>query len=375
MGQPVFVSNVVVGPGRSAPGGRRDAAPDRGSSVESDANQVFKFSRVLWFPMSVYAISIGTTAVLAFQAWTLLCTAIGGVPGLETTDACVRGFDDALVRWLTMGDWGHLAPVLDGETGAKLAASYRLVFSLQAVGAYLIWSLAAVAMARIMAVRIARDQYLSLRETLAFAWSTRYTALLHAPCVLAPMLFLWGCTFVIGLVGQITWVGWVLNAVLLPLTFLFTIVLRLMGLAGVLSLGLTPAAIATEKSGTYDALGKAYNYIFARPLVVIFYLLLLAAFVYLLNHMVFEPGFLRQHIARVLCPLWSNPTFEQIVKGNAAGLDGVAWFAAWLHRVIYWLLEAVIDGLVLSFLSGALTAMYLIFRRDIDGADYSSVVK
>ncbi len=343
--------------------------------MESDANQVFKFSRVLWFPVSVYAIGIGAAAVATFHAWTWIVALLTGAGDLTVAEACVRGFQTSIVRWVLTGAWADVAPAVPADAQVALRDHYALVFSLQCVGAYLIWSISSVALARIMAVRIARDQYISLREAFTFAWGTRFTSLLHAPCVIAPMAVIWLVVAIIGLVASVPWIGWIASFLLLPVTFLFTIVFKLIGITGILSLGLTPAAIATERRGTYDAIGKAYNYFFARPFVVIFYLLLLAAFVHIVENIVFDADALRQHVARLVTPPWASATLEKIVRGDGSDLSGFAWLCAKLHSAMYWILNVVVDGAVLSWISGAFTAMFMIFRKDVDGAEYTDVVE
>jgi hypothetical protein len=328
--------------------------------LESESSPVFKVSRVLWFPMSVNAVAIGALCCIAFRAWTFLAVMIAGKSGVESTASYVSTFDDAILRWLLSGS------VPDG---------LGWVLALQALGAYVLWAIGGIAIARIMAVRIARDEYITLKEALRFAWGTRFTALLYAPAIVLSMLFLWLAIFGIGLVGQIPYLGWLLSAVLLPVTVFFTILVRILACAGVISLGMTAGAIACEKKGTWDSVAKAFNYVFARPLAVLLYVVLLWYFVQIVQGVLLDGGRLREHVSNLLVPFWDNPRYETIARGEFASLSGLEKAAAFLHAVVFWIIDALIAGAILSWIIGAFTAMFLIFRKEVDGTDYTDIVK
>lgn len=326
--------------------------------MESENAQVFKLSRVLWFPMSVNAVALGALCCIAFCAWTFLVTAIFGRPHFGDAMTAVSTFDDRVGAWLLTG---------------RVAGTWE--FALQALGAYLIWAIGGIAIARIMAVRIARDEYITMKDALAFAWSTRNTALLYAPAILLSMLFLWVTIFGIGLIGQIPWVGGFISAVFLPVTIFFTILVRILAFAGVVSLGMTAGAIACEKKGTWDSVAKSFNYLFARPLAVLLYVALLVVFVKVVQGVLLDGDHLREHVSELLVPLWDNPEYRAIARGAYTSVDGVAAkTAAFLHSAIFWVIDALIAGAVLSWIIGAFTAMFLIFRREVDGTDYTEIV-
>lgn len=319
---------------------------------------MFKVSRVLWFPMSVNAVALGALCCAAFWVWTFAACAILGRADVGVAMSTVESFDDRLAAWLLSG-----------------TAPDKWMLLLQAVGAYFIWAIGGVAIARVMAVRIARDEYISVREGLAFAWSTKNAALLYAPAILLSMAFLWVTVFGIGLVGQIPWIGGLISAVLLPVTVFFTILVRILAWAGVVSLGMTAGAIACEKRGTWDSVAKAFNYLFARPLAVLLYVALLYVFVQVVQGVLLDGSHLRTHVSKLLVPLWNNPDYEAVARGAFSGLSGMAKVAAFLHAAVYWCIDALIAGAVLSWVIGAFTAMFLIFRKELDGTDYAEIVK
>jgi hypothetical protein len=308
----------------------------------------------------VNAVALGALCCLVFFLWTFLALAVTGRTGIDVTVEAFRAFDDGVRDWLLTG---------------SVPEARRWVFGIQAVGAYFIWALGGVAIARIMAVRIARDEYITMKEALAFAWSTRFTALLYAPAIVLSMLFLWLAIFGIGLIGQIPWIGWVLSAILLPVTVFFTILCRILAWAGVASLGMTAGAIACERKGTWDSVAKAFNYLFARPLAVLLYVVLLYVFVNIVQGLLLDGQHLREHVSRLLVPFWESATYEKIARGAYWELTGAPKVAAFLHAAVFWAIDALIAGAILSWVIGAFTAMFLIFRKEVDGTDYTDIVK
>lgn len=317
--------------------------------------------------MSVNAVALGALCCIAFWLWSFIAVAIAGHADYTLAMTCAAKFEDSVRHWLLTGR----VPEHFGLVGES---RYQLVFALQAIGAYVIWAIGGVAIARIMAVRIARDEYITVKDALSFAWSTRFTALLYAPAIGLSMLFLALAIFGIGLVGQIPWIGWLLSAVLLPVVVFFVILVRILAWAGVVSLGMTAGAIAAEKKGTWDSVAKAFNYLFARPLAVLLYVVLLYVFVRVVQG-IFDGDYLRRHVSGLLLPIWENETYERIARGAYDELSGSRKLFAYLHAVVFKIVDALIAGAILSWIIGAFTSMFLIFRKEVDGTDYTDIVK
>ena len=322
-----------------------------------DAQTYFKTSRSLWFPVSVNAMILGTVGIIVFHLATALLCLASGEPG--ATQYRLMGFPVAVtelithVHWPGNGDW---------------------VFCAQLLIAYVLWARLAPAIARITAVRIARDQYITLGEALRFSGVHFNTALLHIPAVALPAAF---CACVVILIGAISqfWAPlWILGALLLPIAVLCTALAGALVLVGTLAMFYTPGAIAVEGKRTYDGLGKTFNYLLARPFSALTHLALIVIFFRVLNAGIF--GDLRDRTASLLGVLnfIDTSSFRDIVRGNS-DVDGpVATFAAWLWNAMWWLLEAVITGALLSWAIAACTSSWLILRQDIDGNDVGHVV-
>ena len=131
---------------------------------------------------------------------------------------------------------------------------------------FAVWSFFGLAIRRIISLRIARDEGLSLREAVGFAFKNWVTMLL-APVIigLAAGLF-WLCNMLAGLLMSIPVLGAILSILLVPLTVLSTLLLLLIVVGGVFGFPLVGAAAAWERNGSLDAISRAFTYVFARPL-------------------------------------------------------------------------------------------------------------
>jgi hypothetical protein len=172
--------------------------------VTHDASALFKNARSLWFPVSVNAAALGALGVTAFHAASWVLASLSGNPSGASyrVTSFVTGWMELLSgRWPGNGD---------------------RVFVVQLVVAYVLWARLAPAIARITAVRIAKDHYLTMSEAVGFARVHLSTTLLQAPAVALPAGFCAAVVVAVGAVAQLRAPGWLLGAVLLPAVVLCT---------------------------------------------------------------------------------------------------------------------------------------------------------
>ncbi len=131
---------------------------------------------------------------------------------------------------------------------------------------FLVWSFFGQAVHRIVSLRIARDEGLSLVEALKFAAKNWLTVLIAPVIVGLAMAFFYFCNTAGGAVVSIPVLGEVLGLVIIPLQVISTLLLLLIGLGGIFGLPLIGAAAAWERNGSLDAISRAFSYVFARPL-------------------------------------------------------------------------------------------------------------
>jgi hypothetical protein len=335
--------------------------------VNDDSTSIFKVFRVLWFPMSINAVALGAVATLLFYLVTWLFMWIhSGLPnGADAAAACSESFLAVSKNLVLSG----------GSFPIGASSAYKWVYLIQFVSFFLLWATFGVAICRIIALRIARDEYCSLGEAWRYAWRIKLTGILYPLALLLPILGLAICNAGAGLVGSIPYVGWLVGVILIPLVLVSTVILILIAVAGLVGVGLMPAAIAVERKGTYDSLGKSFNFIFARPLPLILYVFLILTFLEIIHGLFIDRGVVENVMKTTLTPFGWTPRYDLVAVGNIDLLTGWEWFCALLHWLVMKIFHLLVWGAILSYALGAFTSMFLIFRQDVDGLEYEDVAR
>ena len=170
-------------------------------------------------------------------------------------------------------------PYIGDEVGRLLAGAFGLnpmnidmeaygFWKLLLGGAWFfgVWSFFGQGVHRITTLRIARDEGLSIAEALKFS-AKNWTTMLLCPVIIFGVIgIFWCCNALAGAVISIPFLGGILAIILVPLVFVSTLLILLVGVGGVLGLPLIGAAAAWECNGSLDAISRAFSYLFARPL-------------------------------------------------------------------------------------------------------------
>lgn len=273
-----------------------------------------------------------------------------------------------------MGDWS--------VTFNRFASPVRALFSLQITlreFAYLVcgflWSLAVWAfcggiIVRQAVVKLSVDERISLRSTVGHTCS-KYLAYLTAP--LFPLLVIVLLTIPIALVGLLMRGGDV-GAFIAALLWIFVLMagvamaITLLGL--LFGWPLMWGAIAAEKhSDSFDAVSRAYSYVFQRPLHYLFYAIVASLFGALC-------WILAEYLeAAVIGLSWWSASFGAgvervaVLRGAIEHREGVAGFG---HTVVttfvLWegLVHLIATAFRYSFFWTATAAIYLLLRYDAD---------
>ncbi|HEX5138414.1 MAG TPA: hypothetical protein VFY93_15670 [Planctomycetota bacterium] len=210
----------------------------------------------------------------------LRCVMLGAVAWLT-----LRGVD-VLLQWafkatrpvaqlvdLVAGQIGKVAFVGPafrmGMTAIWGEQEFTLTWSQTLVTAFLfllVWSFFGAAILRTAAMKLTRDEPLSLREALKFGGRNGPAFLLAPMLVLVFAGFFVLCNALAGLLMSIPFVGSSLLAlVLFPFALIFSLLIVLALLGGFVGLPLMWAGIAIEQNGPLEALSRSFSYIFARP--------------------------------------------------------------------------------------------------------------
>ena len=131
------------------------------------------------------------------------------------------------------------------------------------------WSIFAGAISRIAAVEFAKDERIDLRESIAFT-AKKFWSYLFSPIVpLIGIVLFMVCNNFGGLIGRIPHLGPILVGLGLPLALLAGFILTLLTIGLVFGLPLMFPTISAEGTDAFDAISRAYSYVYSRPLSLI----------------------------------------------------------------------------------------------------------
>jgi len=256
-----------------------------------------------------------------------------------------------------------------------------------------IWSLFGGAISRIAAVEFAKDERMDMREGLSFAGS-KFWSFFWSPIVplLGIGLFMF-CNDVGGWIGRIPAVGPLWVGICFPLALLAGFLVTLLTIGAVFGLPLMFPTIATEGTDAFDAISRAYSYVYSRPWRYIWYCLVscvygavVCAFVIAFAIFMVEVTMGTVHygmgdegfrVARIfaessLCSLRDAMTNEQMealrvmpVTGQICAVCVLIWTAL--------LIAGPVLGFVASYVLTAEAIVYSLMRKAVDGTDMTEV--
>ena len=252
-----------------------------------------------------------------------------------------------------------------------------------------IWAMIGGAVTRMAAVRVAREESVSMKQALGFAcrkWPSTVTSPLIPFGVLVFLAVLMG--LFTGVPLMIPYLGEWAVGLLLFLPLLMGVVLALIFVGGAFSVGLQWPTIAAEGSDSFDAISRSISYISSRPWKYLFSTVfsilygcatfILVKFVAFLTLRIthesiatfsWGEGETTDKIARLwevptLATPWPQPGFEQCWSESTAMYVFVFWV---------WVVLAVMMAFLVSFFFCSQTVIYFLMRRSVDATDIEEV--
>ena len=251
-----------------------------------------------------------------------------------------------------------------------LASSFHAL--LACLWVILVWGLAGGAIARIVVVKLAKDERVGLRESLLFAVrkalpliATPIVPLLGVAIVAAPIAAFsllyrlpgpWGST-IAGLFA------------FLPLLGGLLLTLILLGLA--VGWPLMQASVAAESEDGFDAMSRSYAYIHQRPWHFIAYILL--AFAIGCAGLVFVDVFARLVVHLTAWSLSLAGSRRSVETFYVLGFNDAAPPDFSTHKFWLGLIAALVRGWVYSAFWTAAAIIYLLLRKDVDGTPITEI--
>ncbi len=368
-------------------------------------------------PLDLRCVMLGAAAWLSVRGTDLLLAYLLKTtrPVAQLVDLVARQLDSvafvgAAFRKGMTAIWGYESLAADGiEAGQIVTRStfvlepYDLTWWQTVVTAFvfvLVWSFFGAAILRTAALKLTRDEPVSLREALRFGGRNCPAFLLAPVLVLLFALFFVACNALAGLVMSVPLLGTTLLVpVLFPLVLVSSLLIVLAVLGGFVGLPLMWAGIAIEQNGPLEALSRAFSYIFARPFRFFFgyFLVFVVMSIVVVAGGHFERtvketlrigvvnGRLDELIAKepgepdVLQDPFKNAGRVEREARGIGDLDNVGR-AEWTDYVgflfMWFLLGAFklgIKGYALYLFLGGTVSLYLQLRREVDGTDEEEI--
>lgn len=270
----------------------------------------------------------------------------------------------------------ELAPaVFDAVEPWKLAVTGLVVLLLLCV--------VGGAIARVFALRKARDESIGFDDAFAFSLGN-LRQFVAGPFFMAAAM----AAFVIGglaagAAAGVPWAGPVLQLIAQPLAILFALILTILVVGAVLGFPLYLCAVAVERNGSLDAVSRTYSYVFARPVTYGIGAILVLAVAAAIDG--FSGWFaMRAEELFVTGASWSGGGGGPIAAAFAAARrlatpeapadagtqSVVSMWIAWVFASGTLLL---IRGFIVSYVVGGFCDLYFMLREEVEGVSPSEV--
>ncbi len=256
----------------------------------------------------------------------------------------------------------------------ELGFSGFCFFLICTIWSVLVWSIFGAAMTRIAALALTREHKLGLSGGLKFG-------LLHWPSYVGgPALPLAACLL---LAVPLLMLGWISHldigaffvSLIWPLALVGGGLIALLALGLMLGWPLMWPTISTEATDAFDGLSRAYSYTLHRPLRYFFYTMLAGVLGALLLYVMIFLVFLVQGMTSWAFSMGTGiPRFNEL-QIQVPGPDVSALESGANHVFRFWnrLLQLIPLAVAASYFWTAMTQVYLLLRRDEDGAELDEV--
>lgn len=239
---------------------------------------------------------------------------------------------------------------------------------------------------RMAALQLAQDERPGLVESLRFS-SDRLVSFLAAfwiPLLIALAIGL--SVSLLGMVGNIPWLGELILAASMPLILVLGVIMVFFIVGIAAGSGLINPAVAYEESESFTAINNTFRYVYAQPWRLGFHSFIAAAYgamtylfvrffafvTLLVSYRFLQLGFLGDNSK--LAALWPEPTYVDMVglwgAPSSPWTMTVAGFASYLCTLV---VAGIVGSYVFSYYYTVSTIIYALLRRYVDGAPISQI--
>ena len=266
----------------------------------------------------------------------------------------------------------------------------KLLYGLCGMWLLAVWSFYGGAITRIAAVEMAKDERIEFGEATRFAAAHRWSYFWAPLSVAAAALAFALCIVAVGWVCDATW-GWMgLGKVLLvlgfPLALLGGLLILLLAIGGLLGCGLMFPAVSAEGTDAFDAVSRAFSYVFSRPWRFLWYHLVAAAYAVpsCLFVIAFTFGVIRitLGLGQAGMPHAAQPgRFGEVLASLTPGLGGGLaspqgfglGLVSCLVAAMLYLAVGMAFAYIVSYYWTAKTLIYFLLRKAVDGTEMKEV--
>lgn len=299
---------------------------------------------------------------------------LGGLPGLAPALELV-GYAGPLVR-ASAADPRMPEAVPLGVAGWKVAVAL--------VALVILWSLLGGAIARVYALRKARDAPVRFDDALAFSVGA-LGQFLRAPLfALAAGALAVAVVLACGALTAVPWAGPVLQVLAQPLSFVASLFVLVVAVGLVLGWPTMTAAIAVERGGSLDAVSRTFSYVWTRPVTWALTTLVVLAVAAVIRGVT---SFLYHGWQSLFAAgaAWLDGGFADALRGAARAattfgtpavpdaLAGPQAASVWIAWAVSALVLVLLRGFVVSYLVGGFVDVYFLLREEVDQVDASEV--
>ena len=282
---------------------------------------------------------------------------------------------------------------LAGRT-LQWAFTHHLLYSIIYFAAALaIIAVAGGAICRIAAFQFTGDEKTGMLDAVRFSlkWKN-FFAFFSAPLAPVAIIVLFGLfVFLLGLIGNIPWLGELIIGICLIIALIAGILITLVLIGAIAGFNLMFPAVAYETCDGFDAISRSFSYVYAKPWRMAFYTavatcygavcyLFARFFAFLLLTVTYEflqfglrVGSTVEGVGK-LAAIWPRPSFTNLLGSSAAmSLNWSESFSALLVHLTVLAIVGLVVAFVISFYFSANVVIYPLMRKLVDNVDLNEI--
>lgn len=301
-------------------------------------------------------------------------------------------FHGAVEALLTFNLSAVATNVSDSVKAAGWAFRYHFIYSIIFTAiTFLIISIAGGCLCRLTATQFAYSEKPGLVDAVRFS-SKNFPGFFAAPLAPAGIIIFIGLAIsVLGLTTNIPFVGELIMGIVTPLALIAGMLITVILIGAVAGFNLMFPAVACDGSDCFDAVSKAFSYIYSKPWRMGFYTLTAAVYgaicytfvrfgTFLLlsaTHMFLQLAVWADNSSKEtnkLVVIWPEPQFKNLlgypIIMTASGTESIAAFLIHLSLLA---VVGLLVSFVISFYFTANTIIYILMRNRVDNIALSDI--